>query len=527
MLRLCLTTHFTIRLGLAALLAPLLAHAQDREPPADDTPSTQDAPGLEDLPGQENRNALPGLLSLSLPHPSPSPWALGFSAGAGLFPAVGAMAAASGQLSGGLALGVSPTHFLSARLSMRGSWNLHADGDSSLRGEPSLAVRAHLPLTNDFRLGAEMEARLVGAQAPSIEWAATTPTMRLLGSHRLGDGWLAAWQFGYRLDRSTRALGDVSRLADAERTLLSAGSFDAVELGVGGVHRRGPWEFAAEAGAEVLVGSQAPRLWESPLWLGAGVRYALRSDLRLFGELEASPSGRPAPYPTGFLIPTRPRVSGQVGLIWRPGRGEAQRAEPAPPDHPALSSPARAPQSSQQEISSQQELNTESEASTATISGQVVDEGGRPIVDVELRLVDAEGETQLGYSDANGEFRFEELPLGITTLSATSAGFEDIEQRWKLDASGLENIELSLYQAVPAGQLRGRVQNYQGQALLARIAITPGSPEVELDQDGSFSVDLKPGRYSVRFSAEGYLSQTRTIEIRKKGVVVLNIALEE
>lgn len=517
-----LTVSSSALLGFSWLLSPLPVHAQELSHHAGSVSTAPDASAATVL-GRENRDALPGLLSLSLPHSAFAPVALGISSGVGLFPAVGTMAAASTQFSGALALGVSPLSFLSARVKLRGDWNLHSGGDFSLWGEPSVAARAHFPLTQELRVGAEIEARLIGAEAPSIDWSATTPTLRALASYSLGQDWLAAVQLGFRHDRSAAALGDVSRLDDAERTVLSAGSYDSLEFGFGGIHRHDDWEFALELGAELLLGSGAPGVSQSPLWLAGGARYELMPQVTLFGQAEFSPSGRPDPYPTEVLIPTRARLSGQFGLIWRPSQSADRAVEGSPVRDGSSLAGAESTSLEPEEKS----LAEEQEGSPkAALSGRIVDEGGRPLADVEVTLVAADATPRRTYSDSNGKYHFEDLPYGFATLSASTVGFDAVELTLTLDESAAEGLELSMYQAVPAGQVRGHVRDYQGNPVSARILITPGSHEVELSADGSFSVDLEPGRYSLRFLADGYAPQMRTILIRDKGVVVLDIALE-
>ncbi len=91
--------------------------------------------------------------------------------------------------------------------------------------------------------------------------------------------------------------------------------------------------------------------------------------------------------------------------------------------------------------------------------------------------------------------------------------------------------EIVLRPAVPAGQVRGRVLDLQGTPVNAQITVASetGSPAVSqvivAASDGSFELDLVPGRYVVRFEHAAFAPQRRSIVVKDKGVVILNIAL--
>jgi hypothetical protein len=73
--------------------------------------------------------------------------------------------------------------------------------------------------------------------------------------------------------------------------------------------------------------------------------------------------------------------------------------------------------------------------------------------------------------------------------------------------------------------VRGRVLDLAGTPVLARVSITPGEHPVQVGEDGSFALELAPGRYTVKLEQVGFVTQQRVIVIRDRGVVILNIAL--
>jgi hypothetical protein len=160
---------------------------------------------------------------------------------------------------------------------------------------------------------------------------------------------------------------------------------------------------------------------------------------------------------------------------------------------------------------------------TSPVSGVVVDEGGRPLPDALLTLTASGAEPQETRSLESGAFAFTGLPPGPSELRVSAAGFDEV--RLAIEPGREQVREIVLHPSVPAGQLRGRVLDLSGTPLRASISISPGEHLVEVDESGSFAVDLAPGRYTVTLQHPDFATQERVIVVHDRGVVILNIAL--
>lgn len=477
----------------------------------------QSAPAPPQLPA--NGDALPGFVRIAAPVPSSAWVTVAGSLGWGLYSPIGELEGPSQQYSGQLTVGITPWDFLSARLGFRGDYNQHAkDPDapsSSLYGEPELAVRAQFPLNDSLFLGAEVEARLIGAEAPDVDFGATTPTFRgLFGYNLKKRTWLGA-QAGFRWDNSAHALSAIERLRDGDRRTLHASSFDAIELGVAGSHRLGKLELLGEVSTDILVGAEAPRFVEDPISLALGARYDFTPNWGGRLHFEYSPSTAPEPYPDTYLIATRPRFSIGLGVTGRfierhPPRPQPAQpaAPPAPPPVVVVAPPPPPPP-------------------TGKVIGRVVDEGGRPLADVRVSLAQQDEPPVEVFTDAEGQFVFERADTGPSRVTTTSPGFDQVSKELVVVKDEESKLDFTLYASVPAGQVRGRVLDLGGSPLIAQVTVDPGNIVVPLDSSGAFTVDLAPGKYTLRFTLDGYATQLRVVRVQDKGVVVLNIALEK
>jgi hypothetical protein len=78
---------------------------------------------------------------------------------------------------------------------------------------------------------------------------------------------------------------------------------------------------------------------------------------------------------------------------------------------------------------------------------------------------------------------------------------------------------------VPSGQIRGNVRAFSGAPLRATITVQPGGMQASTAADGTFSLDVTPGKYSVQLRAPGYKSQERDVIVDEDGITVLNVEL--
>lgn len=420
---------------------------------------------------------------------------------------------------GGVAFAYSPAPFLSVGAELRGHLdrfpNSPDGGETNLYGEPRINLRAGKEVTTDFYLGVAADVRVVGAEAPSVEFTATSPSFRALGAWHLAEPiWLGA-QLGIAIDRSSEAVPDASLVSVTDRRTLGASSFDAMQWGLGGSYRMGSLgtELLGELSGEMLLGTDLP----SPARLTAGARHPLSPQLSFLATADFALSTRPLSVPVDELFPIDPRATLMASVIWR-FDGDAPKPQQPPPPEEATE-PAEQPPADAQTAAPPVEAPVE----VAAVTGTVVDEGGRPLADVEVTL-SREGEEPLTTRTfADGRFEFSDVPVESVELSVQTPGYDTATTSIAADAE--RTAEIVMRPAVPAGQLRGKVLELNGTPVPAQITITPGEHTVAVRADGSFELELPPGKYTVVFEHEDFRKQQRKIRVHDRGVVILNIAL--
>jgi hypothetical protein len=457
--------------------------------------------------------ALPGVIHVGAPVPAEAFLRVAGGAGYGWYEPFADIEASTHRMSGRIAASISPINELTLGLDIWGRFDTSSvDGGSetALYGEPRLTGRYALPIHDGLHVGAQADLRIVGAEAPSIKLDAITPALRAQIAARLApQTWLAA-ELGFQLDNTENALDEDQPVSTLGNLTIGASSSSSIPWGVGVSHRlTGPkTELLGELSGDILVGADAPRFAESPLRLALGARHPLSEAFSLSGGLNFGLSARNEEALVGAYVPREPRISALVALGWEWGK-KAGPVQEAPPPKAVEKKPPPPPPPV---------------IKTSAVTGMVVDEGGRPLADVEVILTRQGSEPSTTRTYADGRFEFPEVPdEGNVELVIKTPGFENLKISY---AEGEERSrEVVLYPALPAGQVRGAVLDLSGKPIPASITITPGDHEVAVKEDGSFELELAPGRYTVRFNHPDYKNQMRVVVVEDRGVVILNIAL--
>jgi len=72
--------------------------------------------------------------------------------------------------------------------------------------------------------------------------------------------------------------------------------------------------------------------------------------------------------------------------------------------------------------------------------------------------------------------------------------------------------------------LKGSISDaHTGKPVRATVAIAGAKARVKVDDDGSFAVELKPGRYELVISSPRHVTQTKSVLLRPGDVVILNV----
>ncbi|MEN9579861.1 MAG: hypothetical protein RJA70_2870, partial [Pseudomonadota bacterium] len=424
------------------------------------------------------------------------------------------------RVQGSLAAAYSPYEPLILAFDMQGRGDLFSGGagaEFNLYGEPRLLARFARSANKRLYWGLEADLRLIGGEAPSIDFAASSPSGRgLLGVQVAPGTWMGA-QLGLHLDRSAVAVPEPQVLTSNDRRTLGASSWTGLVWGLGAsyVPASLETEFVGELTGEVLSGRNAPSVTRSPWHIGFGARHPLREQLSLSADIEVGLSRRPLEPLVEDLLPMEPRVSVGVGVLWRFGVPPTPPAAPARPERPP---PGNEPKPRVTEVSA-------AELISSPVSGAVVDEGGRALADASVTLEMLGREPHQERTLADGKFEFAAVPEGEASVRVNAPGYE--EALVQIAEGKSRVVEVMLRPSVPAGQVRGKVLDLKGNPVKATLRISPGDQLIETQADGSFELELAPGRYTVRFEHEDFGSQRRTISVQNRGVVILNIALSQ
>jgi hypothetical protein len=410
------------------------------------------------------------------------------------------------RASGALALAVRAVPWLELTGQLAGRYDRHTGGvtDDGFIGDPRLGVTAGGALDDATAVGLRVGVWLPGADAPSIELAATTVDASLVVTRRFGASALTATA-GYRLDRSTESV-DAARLTPADRLGLGLSDADAALVGLGLSHQAGATAWFGELSGELLVGDGAPAALESPLRLGVGLRHAIDASLRLEALAEVGLSQRPdlMAMAPDQLVDVEPRLAIAVGLSWRPAPARAPVVAPPPPPVDPTPPPPPPPPA----------------PTTGPLTGRVVDGDGAPLPDVAIT---AGAATAMSAED--GTFTIPDLPIGALEVAAARGGYEPATASATIVGGVGATVALTLVRVKPTSQIRGVVRDFGGKGLAAKVTIAPLGAELTSNADGTFAIDVPPGTYTVTVALPGYRAQTKTAVVVEGGVPILNIEL--
>lgn len=118
-------------------------------------------------------------------------------------------------------------------------------------------------------------------------------------------------------------------------------------------------------------------------------------------------------------------------------------------------------------------------------------------------------------SNARGEFSLESLPPGDGTLHVEAPGYEPIDKALTLAVGKREDLDLTLETMARQGKaiIRGTVRSAHGRKLKATLAIPEANLRNKLQRNGAFVFEVPPGRYTLKVSAVGYRTQSKSFEL--------------
>lgn len=419
------------------------------------------------------------------------------------------------RLIGNLGFAYTPLDWLSLSLEMAGRIDMHPADDRGTNitgnGDPWLRARVGWPVREKLSLGGELGLWLPGNNAPSFKPSATTAELKGLLSYQLASRWQLLGTLGFRLDNSGNSAPDLERLRRGDRITLGLSDSHAVLIGLGVAYKVLPeLQTFAELSAQLLVGSDAPSMLESPLRAAVGARYFLPKNLQAELTLMPSLSQRPSVASDAPLVPIEPRFTALLGLRYQFGAPK-QVVVVAPVEEPRV-----------QRVSDEPQL--------ATINGVLNDEQGAPLPDANVTLRQGMAE-QSAITDADGRFQFLNVIPGQVTLNASTAGFET--STWEVEAVA-PTTNLPPHALAPAndkGTLRCLVRSFTSKPLKAQVVVRDARGRRvaagTTDTEGLLEISLTSGNYRVMIEAAGYKSQRTNVQVAPNEVAILNVDMRE
>lgn len=401
---------------------------------------------------------------------------------------------------------VTPLPWLAAALRVLGRYDMHAGGvsDSGAITETHFSARATFPLGADVHAGGALSLWVPGGDSVASALSALSGDVQLLLAYapELSPITLGL-ALGLRVDRSKYAGGDPRMYSAADR--LALGVSDAILAAREGLvvsYRVGRVEWVAEWAFRMYFA----RIAESPMWIRAGARYWPAPRLQLELLLGVSPSKRPSLAERAPLAIIEPRVSAGLSATY------AWSSQPPQPSAAAAPAPATA------------QLQ-QPEKPPANVSGQVLTPSGAGLAGATLTLSQGD-DRRAATSDAQGAFAFTALPAGRYTLSVVAKGFIADQRSLEVHDGDAPELHVTLKRELPQGQIRGTVRRFNGQPVVASIAIAALGIVQQTHDDGTFEIDVPPGEYSVAVKARGFRPQTRKAQVERHGVAILIVELE-
>ena len=131
-------------------------------------------------------------------------------------------------------------------------------------------------------------------------------------------------------------------------------------------------------------------------------------------------------------------------------------------------------------------------------------------------------------TSAAGALRLEGLSPGPLAVKVTAPGFTPGEEAASVVAGTVSELTVTLVpekKRVPA-TLRGQVRSARGgKPVVAQLEIRELKQTIAADEDGSFSMQIPGGKYTVRITAARFVTQTKTVTVRDGDQAIFNVDL--
>ncbi len=147
----------------------------------------------------------------------------------------------------------------------------------------------------------------------------------------------------------------------------------------------------------------------------------------------------------------------------------------------------------------------------------------KPVAKVRLQLGSESRET-----DDQGLAAFADVPIGNVSITATAAEFKPGSEAVSVIGGKRSEVSIELVPLkvrLPAA-IKGLVRTLKtGQPVAADIEIPELKLKSRADAAGTFSIPLAGGTYTVRISAKGFVTQTKSVVVRDGDSTIFNVDL--
>jgi hypothetical protein len=161
-------------------------------------------------------------------------------------------------------------------------------------------------------------------------------------------------------------------------------------------------------------------------------------------------------------------------------------------------------------------------ANIGALRGRVLDANGSVVDGARVSVNSAGREATC---DTRGNFEFDSLPAGTLELYVQAPQWAPVVVPVIVLPGQELQLDVVLREQLPIGQIRGTVRGAGGEPVLAEITIEELQVRETSAEDGTFALDVQPGRYTVTVSATGYAREQREVDVEHNGVTVLLIDL--
>jgi hypothetical protein len=392
--------------------------------------------------------------------------------------------------------------WLQLALKLDGRYDLHRSSslgnDSGFAGSTELATRHAFEVGSKFSLAGQTRFRFPGASATRLGFAGVSSELSGLASWQAWEGGELSGVLGYRFDRSANALSDAESLSQADRLGASVSRHDAVLVGAMVTAQLERFTLLGEWSWDVNMGVGAPSPMESPMRLRGALQTVIGDRFVPGGEIGVTLSSRPV---FDDLVRVEPRFWAALTVGVLLGK-KPERARPNEELPVTSAQPVPAAKGELVVLVTEAEAPLSAAAVTVTM--------GEEILSAE--------------TDATGRARFRVLRNEQLAVSVTAQGCKPASREVTLDQAHLE-VPFALERSLPEGEIKGKVRSLKGGPLKAQVEILNTGAVIQTQEDGTFLIDVPPGDYRLRISAEGHETQERSAQVERLGVTILVVDL--